>query len=82
MRAVARNRTICALPVGAVSRMPATAAGRRATRSGACPWDLGCEWRIQRKGAVIPINRTRRWVVERTNSWYGRGFNFTLIGAG
>lgn len=40
--------------------------------------DLGCEWRIQPKGVVIPINHTRRWVVERTNSWYSRGFNFTL----
>nr|WP_079271543.1 hypothetical protein [Streptomyces lydicus] len=27
---------------------------------------------------MIPINHTRRWVVERTNSWYSRGFNFTL----
>ncbi|MFJ2377158.1 IS5 family transposase [Streptomyces sp. NPDC087769] len=40
--------------------------------------DLGCEWRIQPKGVVIPINRTRRWVVEHTNSWYSRSFNFTL----
>ncbi|PJN34499.1 hypothetical protein CG747_39845 [Streptomyces sp. CB02959] len=39
--------------------------------------DLGCEWRIRPKGIVIPINHTRRWVVERTNSWYSRGFNFT-----
>lgn len=38
--------------------------------------DLGCEWRIQPKGVVIPINHTRRWVV--ANSWYSRGFNFTL----
>ncbi|MFE3651839.1 hypothetical protein ACFXO2_29225 [Streptomyces sp. NPDC059152] len=40
--------------------------------------DLGCEWRIRPKGVVIPINHTRRWAVERTNSWYSRGFNFTL----
>lgn len=40
--------------------------------------DLGCERRIQPKGVVIPINHTRRWVVERTNSWYSRGFNFAL----
>ncbi|MCX5103713.1 MULTISPECIES: IS5 family transposase [unclassified Streptomyces] len=40
--------------------------------------ELGCEWRIQPKGVGIPINHTRRWVVERTNSWYSRGFNFTL----
>lgn len=30
--------------------------------------DLGCEWRIQPKGVVIPINHTRRWVVERSSS--------------
>jgi transposase len=41
--------------------------------------ELGCEWQIQPKGEVIAINHTRRWVVERTNSWYSRGFNFTAI---
>lgn len=41
--------------------------------------ELGCEWQIQPKGEVVPINHTRRWVVERTNSWYSRGFNFTAI---
>lgn len=40
--------------------------------------ELGCDWQIQPKGEVIPINHTRRWVVERTNSWYSRGFNLTL----
>jgi transposase len=40
--------------------------------------ELGCDWQIQPKGVVIPINHTRRWVVERTNSWYSRGFNFTV----
>ncbi|MEU5310863.1 IS5/IS1182 family transposase [Streptomyces sp. NPDC021562] len=40
--------------------------------------ELGCGWQIQPKGEVIPINHTRRWVVERTNSWYSRGFNLTL----
>lgn len=35
--------------------------------------ELGCEWQIQPKGEVIAINHTRRWVVERTNSWYSRG---------
>ncbi|MFJ7201261.1 MULTISPECIES: hypothetical protein [unclassified Streptomyces] len=39
--------------------------------------ELGCEWRIQPKDVVIPINHTRRWVVEPT-SWYSRGFDFTL----
>ncbi|MEU5087400.1 hypothetical protein [Streptomyces sp. NPDC021356] len=53
--------------------MPATAAGSRATLTG-----LGREWRIQSKGVVVPINHTRRWVVERTNSWYSRGFDLTL----
>ncbi|WP_435837823.1 hypothetical protein [Streptantibioticus parmotrematis] len=42
------------------------------------PTWLGCEWRIQPQGVVIPINRTRRWVVGRTNSSYSRGFNSTL----
>lgn len=40
--------------------------------------EFGCEWRIQPKGVGIPINHTRRWVVEPANSWYSRGFNFTL----
>jgi transposase len=41
--------------------------------------ELGCHWQIQPKGEVVAINHTRRWVVERTNSWYSRGFNFTAI---
>lgn len=40
--------------------------------------ELGCQWQIQPKGQVIAINHTRRWVIERTNSWYSRGFNLTL----
>lgn len=38
--------------------------------------ELGCEWQIQPKCEVIAINHTHRWVDERTNSWYSRGFNF------
>ncbi len=31
------------------------------------------------KGAFLPINHTRRWVVERTNSWHTRGFKSLAI---
>jgi transposase len=41
--------------------------------------ELGCDWHIQPKGEVIAINHTRRWVVERTNAWYSRGFTLTAI---
>lgn len=42
--------------------------------------ELGCLGQIQPKGEVIAINHTpRRWVVERTNSWYSRRFKFTAI---
>ncbi len=41
--------------------------------------ELGCQWQIQPKGEVIAINHTRRWVVERTNSWYSRGFNLAPV---
>lgn len=41
--------------------------------------ELGCEGNISPKGQVVPINRTRRWVVERTNSWCNRGFNLLTI---
>ncbi len=37
--------------------------------------ELGFDGHIQPKGEVVPINHTRRWVVERTNSWNSRGFN-------
>ena len=36
--------------------------------------ELGCDRRISPKGAFVPINHTRRWVVERTNAWHNRGF--------
>ncbi len=41
--------------------------------------ELGCEGNISPKGQVVPINRTRRWVVERTNSWCNRGFNLLVL---
>ncbi|TWH44266.1 hypothetical protein L612_003800000260 [Rhodococcus rhodochrous J38] len=28
----------------------------------------------QPKGTFVPINHTRRWVVEGTNAWHNRGF--------
>jgi len=40
--------------------------------------ELGFDGHIQPKGEIVPINHTRRWVVERTNSWNSRGFNFVL----
>jgi len=41
--------------------------------------ELGMDATIAPKGEVVPINHTRRWVVERTNSWHSRGFNLVLI---
>jgi transposase len=41
--------------------------------------ELGFDGHIQPRGEVVPINHTRRWVVERTNSWNSRGFNIVLI---
>lgn len=41
--------------------------------------ELGFDGHIQPKGEVLPINHTRRWVVERTNSWNSRGFNIVLV---
>lgn len=41
--------------------------------------ELGFDGHIQPKGEVVPINHTRRWVVERTNSWNTRGFNIVAI---
>jgi len=37
--------------------------------------ELGCTPNITPKGVFLPINHTRRWVVERTNSWHNRGFS-------
>lgn len=41
--------------------------------------ELGCNGNISPKGQAVPINRTRRWVVERTNSWCNRGFNPLIL---
>lgn len=41
--------------------------------------ELGFDGHIQPKGVIVPINHTRRWVVERTNSWNSRGFNIVTI---
>lgn len=36
--------------------------------------ELGCDGEIAAKGMPAPIQNTKRWVVERTNSWHNRGF--------
>lgn len=39
----------------------------------------GCEWKISPKGTYIQINHTRRWMVERANSWHTRGFGILQV---
>lgn len=41
--------------------------------------ELGCTWKISPKGTYIQINHTRRWKVERTNSWHTRGFGILQV---
>jgi len=41
--------------------------------------EKGCGWKISPKGTYIEINHTRRWKVERTNSWHTRGFNLLQV---
>ena len=41
--------------------------------------EFGCEWKISPKGTYIEINHTRRWKVERTNSWHTRGFGLLQV---
>lgn len=41
--------------------------------------ELGFDGHIQPTGEIVPINHTRRWVVERTNSWTSRGFTIIAI---
>lgn len=41
--------------------------------------EKGCEWKISPKGTYIEINHTRRWKVERTNSWHTRGFGLLQV---
>lgn len=40
---------------------------------------LGCEHQISPKGEFIKINHTRRWKVERVNSWHTRGFGLLQV---
>ena len=41
--------------------------------------ELGCDGEIATKGIPAPIQNTKRWVVERTNSWHNRGFKKLAI---
>ncbi|WP_193101673.1 IS5 family transposase [Brevibacterium aurantiacum] len=41
--------------------------------------ELGCESKISPRGTYIEINHTRRWKVERTNSWHTRGFGLLQV---
>lgn len=41
--------------------------------------EFGCGWKISPKGTYIEINHTRRWKVERTNSWHTRGFTLLQV---
>lgn len=41
--------------------------------------ELGCDGQIAVKGVPAPIQNTKRWVVERTNSWHNRGFKKLAI---
>lgn len=41
--------------------------------------ELGCDWKISPKGTYIKINHTRRWMIERTNSWHTRGFGLLQV---
>lgn len=41
--------------------------------------ELSLDGHIQPKGVVVPINHTRRWVVERTNSWHGHSFTLVAV---
>lgn len=40
---------------------------------------LGCQDRTSPKGEFIEINHTRRWMVERMNSWHTRGFRLLQV---
>lgn len=40
---------------------------------------LGCDWQISPKGTYIQINHTKRWMIERTNSWHTRGFGILQV---
>lgn len=40
---------------------------------------LGCAWQISPKGTFVEINHTKRWMIERTNSWHTRGFGLLQV---
>lgn len=40
---------------------------------------LGCHWQISPKGTFVQINHTKRWMIERTNSWHTRGFGILQV---
>lgn len=41
--------------------------------------EFGCNGQIATKGTPAPLQATRRWPVERTNSWHNRGFRKLAI---
>lgn len=41
--------------------------------------EFGCQGEIAHKGEPAPLQATRRWPVERTNSWHNRGFKKLAI---
>ena len=41
--------------------------------------EFGCQGEIAHKGEPAPLQATRRWPVERTNSWHNRGFRKLAI---
>lgn len=41
--------------------------------------EFGCQGEIAHKGEPAPLQATRRWPVERTNSWHNRGFRKRAI---
>ncbi|MDN6604827.1 IS5 family transposase [Brevibacterium sp.] len=41
--------------------------------------EFGCQAKISPKGTYIEINHTRRWKVERVNSWHTRGFGLLQV---
>ncbi|MHB1171003.1 MAG: IS5 family transposase [Lacisediminihabitans sp.] len=41
--------------------------------------EFGCQGQIATKGKPAPLQATKRWPVERTNSWHNRGFRKLAI---
>jgi transposase len=41
--------------------------------------EFGCQGQIATKGKPAPLQATKRWPVERTNSWHNRGFKKLAI---